>query len=161
MDKERLALNTKGITLFLLVSLVCVFADQLTKHVARLCLDQSSHISFIPHVLSFTLVKNPGAAFGLGQGMTWLFVAFALVLCLGALWYVATHPDLKKGLIFVLALIAGGGIGNGIDRVIAGVVTDFIKTDFIRFPVFNLADIFVCVGIFFLMLAIFRMEEGE
>ena len=128
-----------------------VLIDQLTKWVARAFLSDGSSVTLVPGVLDLHLVYNKGAAFSLGTGWAWLFVVVAAVLCIGCVFVVAKFEvsGLAAGL---LGVAAGGGVGNLIDRVCSGCVTDFLMPTFVKFPVFNVADI--CITCAFVALFI-------
>lgn len=105
-------------------------------------------VPFIPGVLSFRFVANTGAAFSMGAGMGLLFAAFAAVVVAAIVLYLGRTKKVSKVETLGLGLVAGGAIGNAVDRLALGYVVDFIATDFIDFPVFNIADIGICVGVF-------------
>ena len=113
-------------------------------------------LSLLP--IRLTLVHNTGAAFGLGEGSTGVFIAIAAVIvCVIAAWLLAlprhTPPEVVS-----LALVCAGGIGNLIDRIALGYVVDFIEFTFIDFPVFNVADICVTCGVaLFIVCVLFFM----
>ena len=83
----------------------------------------------------------------MGEGAGPLFAVLALAVFIGAIVWVL-REDLPLRLVVSIASVAGGGIGNMVDRIAAGSVTDFLATTFIDFPIFNVADIFVTVGVF-------------
>ena len=115
----------------------------------------------IAHFFDFLHVKNPGAAFGTGQQLGWLFSIIAFVVCGFILFYnsviLGRHPAFR----IALGLIMGGALGNVIDRFRIGEVTDFINFDFrpfvseaiaemiplVNFAIFNLADTFIFSGV--------------
>lgn len=148
------------LTLFLVMAAVAVILDQIVKAWVRSALPKTGDTApFIPGVLRLLHVENTGAAFSMGEGKGFFFVAIAVaifILALLAVW--------KEGLSvpFALALgaVAGGGIGNMIDRLIQGSVTDFFATQFMDFPVFNVADIFVTLGVICVLICLLR-EGGE
>jgi signal peptidase II len=139
-----------------LAAFIGLMLDQLTKYwvVQGMVLNQS--IPLWEGVFHFTYVTNKGAAFSLFEGgvtwLRWLSLIVSLVLILLAL----LGPELERleqwGWGFVLA----GAMGNGIDRFAAGEVVDFLDFRLIRFPVFNLADVFINIGIACLLFAMFR-----
>ncbi len=127
-----------------------VVADQWTKNLV-LSAAEAGQLPFhlIPGVLDVRLVFNTGAAFsiGAGGGATLLFTVLAVLICVGiGLWF-WFDEELPLAAIFGLSAVAGGGIGNMIDRVVSGQVTDFLATTFVDFPVFNVADIAVTCGV--------------
>ena len=128
------------------VTLIVLLLDQLSKAFMRTYLADGPR-EFIPGVLGLRLTENTGAAFSMGEGSQWLFVVIALVVCTAALIWVALDNTLSLGLVCSLGLVVGGGLGNLIDRVCLGAVTDFFATEFMTFPVFNVADIGITCGV--------------
>ena len=92
-------------------------------------------------------VSNTGAAFSVGSGNALFFVALTTVVIAALVGFVVREKNLPLPLIALLGGVAGGGIGNAIDRILYGQVTDFFATTFVNFAVFNVADIFVTCGI--------------
>lgn len=133
-------------TLYWIVVILVVVVDQCTKAAAREIVDGAPRV-LIPGVINIVHVENTGAAFSMAQGATALFILIALAFVIGATLYVWREPDLPVSLTLSIGLVAGGGLGNMIDRILDGAVTDFISTVFIDFPVFNIADICVTVGV--------------
>lgn len=143
---------------------VLVIFDQLTKLWARNELASGNSIVLIKKVLSFTYVENRGAVWGLFQGKYNILAIISVVIILGIFYVIYRMPDTKRflPLYLTLLLIISGAIGNFIDRVAFGFVTDFISFDLIDFPVFNVADIFVTVSAFvmvFLLCFYYKEEE--
>lgn len=133
------------------IAAVTTFAlDYVTKVFVRNTLMVTGEsVSVAPGILSFRFVANEGAAFSLGEGMGLVFVAFAALVVVAILQYLSHARQVSKLETLGLGLVAGGALGNAIDRLVLGYVVDFIATDFIDFPVFNVADIGICVGVFF------------
>ena len=105
-------------------------------------------------------MENTGAAFSIGRGATWFFVGCAVVAFVVACMLVWNN-ELPFPLVLSLGCVAGGGLGNMIDRVATGSVTDFLATAFIDFPVFNVADIFVTCGVVVSLVLYLRWEATE
>ncbi len=148
----------KKIFYLLYVVVVTVVLDQLSKIWAADYLLSNGPIEVIKGFFSFTYVKNTGAAWGLFQGATTFFViASVAMLVILVAWFIKSK---RSAFSFAMALMIGGTIGNLIDRLTLGYVRDFL--DFIilgyDFPVFNLADSFLCVGVG-LMIFDYIMEE--
>lgn len=116
--------------------------------------------TLIPGVLALLRVENTGAAFSIGQGSSWIFVICAMAAFVVACTLVWRN-DLPLPLILSLGCVAGGGVGNMIDRLATGSVTDFLATTFISFPVFNVADIFVTCGVAVSLVLYLRWEATE
>lgn len=131
---------------YILVAIFIVAFDQITKILtSRIFLLGESKV-IIPNILSFANVHNEGAAFGILQGARVFFIIMTIaVIILVTIYIVRTKPDSKLER-WSLCFMAGGAVGNFIDRAIFGYVRDFIQVDFIDFPVFNIADCFVCIG---------------
>lgn len=121
--------------------------DQLTKRWVLSNIPAGSRRPFIPGVLDLFHVQNDGAAFSIGSGRPLFFATLTAVVVLGMIYAVMREKNLPYPLIAILGLVAGGGIGNGLERVAHGSVTDFLATTFMNFAIFNVADIFVTCGI--------------
>ena len=141
--------------LYYFVAALLVALDQITKYLARTLLMGQGTIVLIPGFLGLEYVENTGMAFSALTGFTPLLTVVSLVLSLllaGAIW--------KK---WMLTLVLAGAVGNLIDRALFGYVTDMIKTLFMTFPVFNVADCCVVVGAFALagFILFFWKEERQ
>ena len=110
-------------------------------------LDQLTKRWVLSNMLDLFHVQNDGAAFSIGSGRPLFFAALTAVVVLGMMYIVMREKNLPYPLIAILGLVAGGGIGNGLERVAHGSVTDFLATTFMNFAIFNVADIFVTCGI--------------
>ena len=147
----------KGFRLWWLL-IPILLADQFTKHLAR----QLTRVqTAIPGVLSWAHTVNRGAAFSMltGAGILLILLTAALII---ALWIVQLRrSDNSAPERIGLWCVIGGGLGNLIDRIILGGVTDFIRLDFINFAIFNVADIFVCCGAALVALAALMQENGR
>ena len=141
------------------VILGVLLADHLVKLLVRGTMYCGQTITVIDGVFNITYVQNRGAAFSILSGKFLLLVGVPAAAVIFALWYMEKHIDCHWTLMLSLCLIISGGIGNLIDRVFMGFVTDMF--DFGFFPVFNVADIAVCVGAGFLILYTFWFSEKE
>lgn len=138
--------RTQRLALFNVIVAVGVVLDQLSKAWARTAL-ASGPMTLIPGIMNLQLVMNTGAAFSIGSGSTWIFIIIALIVVIAAEVWTARTQDMPLALVCSLACVASGGVGNLVDRIFAGEVTDFFATAFMNFPVFNVADIFVTCGV--------------
>lgn len=123
---------------------VVVGLDQLTKRTVAEGIAAGSHRQLIPGVLKLVHVRNTGVAFGFlsgGGAVVLVFTLAALVVLVG---YFATHPS-RRGLWVPTGLLVGGALGNLIDRLANGAVTDFIKLP--HWPAFNCADMAITFGV--------------
>ena len=121
-----------------------VLADGCTKLLVG-SLELGETRPLLPGLLRLELVHNYGAAWSSFSGERWLLVAVTAV-GLGVLAYLALRIVRHPLGVWALWLVIGGGVGNLIDRVNLGYVRDMLATEFMRFPVFNVADIFVTCG---------------
>lgn len=127
-------------------------ADQLTKYLVVRYIPLYQKLPLLPGVLGLTHMQNQGAAFSSFQGMQWLFALIFLVFTLAILYEYFKKPmPFTKLERWCVAAIYGGGLGNMIDRVRLGYVVDMVETEFMEFPVFNLADCFITCGCVVLM----------
>jgi signal peptidase II len=129
--------------------------DQLSKILALRYLAPVGSIPIIKNVFHLTYVENRGAAFGILQNQKLFFVIFAL-LVLGFIWFYAYNNRLNKVMVYGLGLVVGGVVGNLIDRVRLGFVVDYLHI--MNFPVFNIADSAVTIGIVLIGIFILRHD---
>ena len=146
--------------LFTLFAAGIVAADQITKYLTVANIGLHVDKPFIPGFLSLTYEQNRGAAFSSFQGMQWLFALIFVVFTVLILWEYFKKPmPFSKFERWCIAAIYGGGLANMIDRVRLGFVVDMIQTDFMDFPVFNVADCFITCGCFALMVSLFLFNK--
>lgn len=133
------------------VGATVLLADQLTKMLIRAWLDPSVSLSLIDGIFHITHVRNTGAAFGLMPGARPLFMATSAAVLLGiaAYWWII-RPR-ARWVVVALALLGGGALGNLIDRLAFGRVTDFLDFVLIGWPVFNIADVAIVTGVLMLI----------
>lgn len=132
----------------LIITAVLVALDQGAKYLAVTHLAPVGNLPFLPGFINLTYVQNQGAAFGMLSGKRWFFVILTVAVAIAIIIAIQKLPRTKEHfwVRVALVLILSGAIGNLIDRAGKGYVVDFFEFAFIRFPVFNVADIFVVVG---------------
>ena len=142
-----------------LVILGVLLTDHLVKLLVRSTMYCGQTIPVIGGIFSITYVQNRGAAFSLftGRGKMIMVITF-IALCI-VVWYMEKHKNSHWTLLLSLELIIAGGVGNLIDRAVRGYVTDMFDMHF--FPVFNVADIAICVGCGFLILYMFVFDKPD
>ena len=124
-----------------------VAADQITKLLVLNNIPMGGEVPVLPGVVCLTYVRNFGAAFSSFQGMQWLFAVIFVMFTVAVIWeYRKKAMSFTKLERWCIAAIYGGGLGNMIDRVRLGYVVDMIETQFVEFPVFNVADCFITCG---------------
>ena len=114
---------------------------------------------FIPKVVSLTYLKNSGAAFSMLENQQWFFTIITILAMGAAFVYLYRHIKGSIWLLLGLTLIISGGIGNFIDRVRQGFVVDMFHLDFMNFAIFNVADIYLTVGVGLLLIYLLREES--
>ena len=150
----KIYLNNK-INYIVIISFFCII-DQLSK----IYINYNSHKLINKDLLILTIdfVRNYGAAFNILSGSR-IFLSFISVTSAIILSYFIFISENKLINKYALSFILAGSIGNGIDRVLNGYVIDFIKIKFINFPVFNIADIVINIGVLLLIISYFRYKN--
>lgn len=120
--------------------------DQASKLFIRSTFAEHQSETIIPRFLDITLTYNRGIAFGMFQGFGILLAPIAVAIAIGAWLYTKRHPHESKWIHVAMGLLCAGAIGNLIDRVFLGKVTDMIAVRFVDFPVFNIADSCITVA---------------
>ncbi|KAB8331819.1 lipoprotein signal peptidase [Scytonema tolypothrichoides VB-61278] len=146
--------------LFWIAAFLAFLLDQLTKYWVVQTFNSGQTQALLPGIFHFTYVTNTGAAFSLLTGkvewLRWLSLGVSLAL-IALAWFTVLHFWDQLGYGFIL----GGAIGNGIDRFVHGYVVDFLDFRLINFPVFNLADVFINIGIICLLIATFQKTPAS
>lgn len=144
---------------FWLAAIIATIADRLTKIWVLQTFQLGETQPLIPGVFHFTYVTNTGAAFSLFAGSEWL-KWLSLVVSIALMLLAVLGPRLNLWEQIGYGCILGGAIGNGIDRFVWGAVVDFLDFRWIRFPVFNLADVAINIGIICLLLLALRSPQA-
>lgn len=141
------------------VVVLVVLLDQISKWIVILSLLENQSIAMIPGFFHLTLIHNKGIAFGLFHEGAWLLLA-AIFLGILVLIFLA-YKTRQESFLFRMsfAFVLGGAIGNLIDRLARGAVVDFL--DFRIWPVFNLADSFITVGVFILIVTLLKGRHAS
>ena len=140
-----------------LITIIAILLDQAIKIVIKSKLFNCSTV-LIPHILNLTYIQNTGAAFGIGSNSTSMFIAVNVVI-IGLITYFifSKGEELSKLILIALHLVLAGGISNLVDRIVRGFVIDYIDiSPLIKYPVFNLADIFVVVGCIIIAISLIK-----
>ena len=146
-------MNKKN-TLVFSTALLIVILDQFTKFLVKQNFQLNQSIPIIKNILHLTYITNTGSAFGLFKGLNWFFVFFSVIVIIAIFYYLERIVKNEKLLQFAVGLLLGGTIGNLIDRVAYGAVIDFI--DFRIWPVFNIADSAVTIGVIILIVLLWK-----
>lgn len=159
MEKEKRSIILPGIFL----SAVLVAFDQFTKYLAASRLAGRSGLSVVSGVFELFYLENRGAAFGMLTNRQWFFVVIAAVMSLAAVFVYLRLPADRhyRFLRMICVLVLSGAVGNMLDRLIRRYVIDFLYFSAIDFPVFNVADCYVCIGAGLAVLALFTVYRED
>lgn len=146
----------------LTIASVIVFLDQWTKYLVRTNIQYSDMWSPWPWLMPYARIvhwQNTGAAFGMFQNLSLVFTILAIVVSIAIIYYFPRIPRSDWLIRLALSLQLGGALGNLVDRLTRGVVTDFISVG--NFAVFNIADASVFVGVILLILGMWIQEREK
>jgi len=156
-------LKKKSLISILILFTLIVAADQITKLIIINSFGVGEGTPVISGVFEILHIHNSGSAWGMLSGKT-LFLTLFSVILIGALIYVLIHiigNRYYRILTILITCILGGAVGNMIDRIRLGYVTDFLYFKLIDFPVFNVADIFVTVPVILLIIFMIFKYHGD
>ncbi|MGN0361954.1 MAG: signal peptidase II [Bilifractor sp.] len=149
----------------LIAGALMVLLDQITKHLAFICLAGRPAKVLIPGVLELQYLENNGAAFSMLQNQQWFFYILTAVFLIAAIVLMRRVPrDTSRynPLLWCVTVLCAGAVGNLIDRVMHRYVVDFIYFSIIHFPVFNVADIYVTLSVIVLIvLVLFHYKDND
>ena len=141
----------------LLIALAVAVLDQLVKWIVQTHMELGQTIPLIKNIFHLTYILNPGAAFGLLPHKDWFFLAIVVVLYIAFFVMRKRIPEKPAYFPMAIGMLLGGALGNAIDRVRIGEVIDFF--DFRIWPIFNVADIFICLGVGLIAFYFWRHSE--
>jgi signal peptidase II len=142
------------------VATVALASDQLVKQWIITHRSLGESLPLLPGVVQLTYVQNPGAAFSLlAKHPHWL-LGISVTLLVGFVWFSIKNENARPLHRTALGLIVGGAVGNLLDRLLYGQVIDYIDVIVVHYPIFNLADSFICVGVV-IMLAIYWADGQQ
>ena len=149
--------------IFLIISVLFLAADLITKYFVATNMTVGATILLFKNIFHLTYVQNTGAAFSILAGQRLLLILLpALVIIFIAIYVLIKKPK-NRLLMLSLSMIVSGGLGNLIDRIIFGYVIDFF--DFVIFgydyPIFNIADSFILIGVVLLVIYTWRGKDGN
>lgn len=131
--------------IYYLIVVMIAGLDQMVKWIIINQVDLFEKIPVIPGIFDITHIRNDGAAYSMFSSMPILLIAMPSIVMIAGLVYLALAKRENQALLMVaIAMVIGGGLGNLIDRIKNGYVVDYLDIQII--PIFNLADICICVG---------------
>lgn len=143
-----------------LLIVVLVSLDQVVKWWTVQNIALNEVVDFLPGIVNLAYLRNYGAAYSILQHQQAFFIVLTVFVLGGAIWYLVRHLQDSLWLLASLSLVIAGGLGNFIDRVRLGYVVDMFYLDMIEFPVFNVADAYLTVGVVLLFIIMLKEEKN-
>ena len=146
-----------------IAAVILVLLDQGTKMLALESLKPLGSVTLAPGLLDLTFVENRGVAFGMFSGQRWMILVLTGAIIGALVYYYRKLPE-GNGYRWVrcaLVMVLAGAAGNLIDRIFRGYVVDFFEFTFVKWYVFNMADIYVVLGVIWLLFLMFFVIKEE
>jgi len=149
--------------MMIFLTIVFLVIDIVSKLVVSNLMNVNESIRVIRDFFYITYVRNTGAAWSIFAGETWLLIIVSLIIMFLIIWYIYKNRPKSKLEIVGYSMVLGGAIGNFIDRVIYGYVIDFLNFYIFGYdyPIFNLADSFILIGVILLVIYTWRCSDGN
>ena len=151
------------IGLSLIVAIVILIIDQLTKKIITAIMNIGDSYEVIPHFLNITSHRNNGAAWGILSGKMGFFYIITLIILAVLIIFYIKETKYNAFMQVAISLLFAGALGNFIDRLFNGEVVDFIDTNIFGydFPIFNIADSSLTIGVIFVIIALVKDETKK
>lgn len=148
--------------IIIIISIILLCIDQISKLLVVNLLTKTNSITIIKNFFYLTYINNDGAAFSILVGKRIFLILIALLVIVMLIRYIKKNNIQNKLELVSISLIIGGSLGNLMDRLVRGYVIDFLdfKLFNYNFPIFNLADTFIVIGVFLLLLKEIRKENN-
>lgn len=144
--------------IYYFIAIGIIIIDQFTKYLTVSNIELGQIVDFIPGLLSFTYVQNTGAAWSILEGRM-IFFYIVTIIVVGLLIYFLHHDAKGSRLLsLAIAMMIGGAIGNFIDRLLYQYVIDMVRLEFISFPIFNVADMALTLGVGLMLIGVIYEE---
>ncbi len=145
------------------IAIIVIIVDQFTKWLVVQNMELRQSIPIIENVFHLTSHRNAGAAFGMLQGQMWLFFIATIAVLIIVPYYIQKEGKNNPLFGITMGLVLGGAIGNFIDRLLFGEVVDFLDVYIgtYNFPIFNVADSALVVGVGMLIIYVFKEEKKQ
>ena len=149
--------------MIIILTIVFLIIDIVSKLVVSNLMDVYDSIIIIKNFFNITYVRNNGAAWSLFAGRTWLLIIVSLIIISFIILYIYKNRPKNKFEMIGYSLVLGGAIGNFIDRIVYGYVIDFLDFNIFGYdyPIFNLADTFIVIGVIILCICTWRCKDGN
>ena len=147
--------------MLLISTIICLVIDFVSKIIVSNFMNVHDSIEIIKGFFSISYFRNTGGAFSILNEHTWLLAVVSLIIIVVLIYYVYKNKPKNKLESLGYSMILGGAIGNFIDRIIYGYVIDFLDFNIFgyNYPIFNFADVFIVIGVFFLIIYNWRCRN--
>ncbi|KRN54286.1 signal peptidase II [Carnobacterium divergens] len=146
---------------YYLLALVVLIVDQVTKYLVVQNIELYQVKAFLPGVLSWMYIQNTGAAWSILEGQMWFFYVITTVVIIGVLYIMQKYAKESRLFSMGLALILAGALGNFIDRIRLGYVVDMVRVELFDFPIFNVADMSLSIGVALIIVYVLLDEKNK
>lgn len=146
---------------YYLLALVVLIVDQVTKYLVVQNIELYQVKAFLPGVLSWMYIQNTGAAWSILEGQMWFFYVITTVVIIGVIYIMQKYAKESRLFSMGLALILAGALGNFIDRIRLGYVVDMVRIELIDFPIFNVADMSLSIGVALIIVYVLLDEKNK
>ncbi|WP_029451792.1 signal peptidase II [Carnobacterium maltaromaticum] len=143
------------------IAAVILVIDQITKYVVVNNIDLYEVKEVIPGILSWMYIRNTGAAWSILEGQMWFFYIITFAVVIAVIYIMQKYAKGNWLFSLGLSLILAGALGNFIDRLRLGYVVDMIRLDFMNFPIFNVADMSLSIGVAVIILYVLLDEKNK
>lgn len=147
--------------IYLLLSAVLIGLDQFVKYWVVENISLGEVQDFIPGILSLTHIRNTGGAWSILEGQMWFFYIITVVAVVAAVYFLVKNLKGSKWMTIGISLVLAGAVGNFIDRIRLGYVVDMFRTEFMSFPIFNVADCALVIGAILIFIEFILEERRE
>lgn len=147
--------------IYLLLSAVLIGLDQIVKYWVVENISLGEVQDFIPGILSLTHIRNTGGAWSILEGQMWFFYIITVVAVVAAVCFLVKNLKGSKWMTIGISLVLAGAVGNFIDRIRLGYVVDMFRTEFMSFPIFNVADCALVIGAILIFIEFILEERRE
>ena len=147
----------------MILTFIFIFIDLISKFIVSKCIYVNEGIIIIRNFLNITYVRNTGVAFSMFDDNKYFIIGISLLIIIGIVYYVYSNKVKNNIEKVSYSLILGGAIGNFVNRIVCGYVTDFIDIKIFgyNYPIFNLADTFIVIGVLLLLWDSWRCGNGN
>lgn len=148
-------------SLAIITTILVIVIDRLLKRWTTHSLMLHESKAGIDGIFDFFYIHNDGAGFGVFSGKMWLFFIVTILIVSYLIYLIYRHRHAKWYLTLTYGLLLGGAIGNFIDRILYGYVIDMIRLQFMDFPIFNIADMALSIGVVWLIIQVLLDQNSE